>query len=163
MAQGLVCCQSNSLILEWRALPSACSAELPYSTACLRSSKSVLGVQIRSALAAHGLRLMVYAEHVGWEVACGRGRSDQDALGPCMTPAVTVPPAVAVTEPCDTVGGDENLQCVIMRIRCPYKKSQIRVFGVAYFANLASKMVLYELSGTVSGRTRVLAGLGGDF
>lgn len=79
-----------------------------------------------------------------------------------MTPAVTLPPAVAVTEPCDAAGGDENLRCVIMRIRCLYKKSQIRMFGVAYFANLASKMVLYELSGTVSGRPRVLAGLGGD-
>ena len=40
---------------------------------------------------------------------------------------------------------------------------QIRMFEVAYFASLASKMVLYELSGTVSGVPRVLAGLGGYF
>ena len=124
---------------------------------------TVHGAQNRSAIAAQGRRLTACAQHVGWEVACGRGRSDQDALGPCMTPAVTVPPAVAVTEPCDAVGGDENFRDAIMRIRCPYEISQIRMFGVAYFASLASKMVLYELSGTVSGRPRVLAGLGGYF
>ena len=81
-----------------------------------------------------------------------------------MTPAATVPPAVAVTEPCDAAGGDENFRGAIMCIRCgPYEISQIRMFGVAYFASLASKMVSYELSGTVSGRPRVLAGLGGYF
>ena len=80
-----------------------------------------------------------------------------------MTPAATVPPAVAVTEPCDAAGGDENFRGAIMCIRCPYKKSQIRMFVVAYFASLASKLVSYELSGTVSGRPRGLAGFAGYF
>eukprot|EP00966_Prymnesium_polylepis_P043968 1019178-Prymnesium_polylepis.1 len=44
------------------------------------------------------------------------GRIRTLPLGSCMTLLVTVPSAVAVTEPCDAVGGGENFRGAIMRI-----------------------------------------------